>query len=100
MENKNLNNFCNLDNSSNINYSSINDNSISIIIVEINETSLIGKKRKLFNIVYPNHFIIFNKSEIDNYIKQFIKESLKIKNLKYQIMKERENIIQIILEKK
>ena len=79
MENKN---FCNLDNSSNINDSSINDNSISIIIREINEMSLIGKKRKLFNIVYPNHFIIFNKSEIDNYIKQFIKESLKNKKSK------------------
>ena len=37
---------------------------------------LIGKKRRLFNITYPEAFIIFNKGGNDNYIRQLIKESL------------------------
>ena len=43
-----------------------------------NKIIIINKKRRYFNVVYPNTFFIFQKGGNDKYIKKYIEESLKI----------------------
>ena len=75
------NTFSNIDKIINNNFLFIN-----YITEKKKEGILIGKKRRLFNIIHPKSFYIFNKGGNDNYIKQLIKESLQ-NNKKYFLSK-------------
>ena len=75
------NKFSNIDKIINNNFLFIN-----YITEKKKEGILIGKKRRLFNIIHPKSFFIFNKGGNDNYIKQLIKESLQ-NNKKYFLSK-------------
>ena len=63
-----------LDNSFYNNYSILNKE--FSINKEENEI-IINKKRRLFNVVYPNTFFIFNKGGNDHYIRNYIEKSIK-----------------------
>ena len=61
----------------NNNFSNTNSFSINSNKEEKKEGTLIGKKRRIFNIIRPKAFIIFKKGGNDNNIRQLIKDSLK-----------------------
>ena len=71
--------YYSLENIISINNNFSNNNSFSIIInnEEKKEGILIGKRRRIFNIIRPKAFIIFKKGGNDNNIRQLIKDSLK-----------------------
>ena len=76
--NKALTITSNMINPKNIIHNINNDNFSDIIekTEKKKENILINKKIRLFNIIHPKDFIIFNKGGNDNYIRQLIKESL------------------------
>ena len=61
---------------------SYNNNTIIVnkeLYINKNENSKINiiKKKRIFNVVYPNTFFIFNKGGNDHYIRKYIEDSLK-----------------------
>ena len=71
--------YYNLENLITIKNNSINNISINSNKEKKKQCILIGRKRRIFNIIRPKNFIIFKKGGNDNNIRQLIKDSLQNK---------------------
>lgn len=62
-------------------------------IISINNNNNLIRKKRIFDIKYPNYFFIFTKSDNNNDIRKIIEESLKKdkKSSKIKIIKRRDN---------
>ena len=79
--------FNNLDNSFYNNSNIFINKEFSINQNKEENEIIINKKRRLFNVVYPNTFFIFNKGGSDHYIRNYIENSIKpLKNSKKEYL--------------